>query len=117
MRAAGLRPIESQGSHVIAERDLDRVGHRDGIHSDRLTFKIDAVNQTGSGQRRQRVELREIARVVVDARVFVHTFERAEDPELVLVQRPAQGGHIVLSRERLLGLGRRIVDGKASVQP
>src|SRR5579864_8207116 len=43
-------------------------------------------------------------------------FKREEEPQLVLHNRSPDCADIVLPRERLLGIGWRILDGKARIQ-
>jgi hypothetical protein len=46
----------------------------------------------------------------------VHVFECGEEPELIFPDRAAEGSYVVLPRERLLGIGRGVFNGKAGVE-
>ena len=43
-------------------------------------IELDAGNHAFRGQRRQRLKLRQAGRAVGDARIFVNSFERREEP-------------------------------------
>ena len=55
-------------------------------------------------------------RAVGDAGIFVNDFEGGEEPDFSFLERPAERANVVLPGERLLGVGRGIVDGKARIQ-
>ena len=46
----------------------------------------------------------------------MHMLERSEHPDFVFCDRPAERAHIVLAGERLLGIGRRVLNREAGVE-
>src|ERR1700730_6026973 len=81
--------------------------HRNGIYS---------RNQAVRRQRRQSRELILTVRTVRNAGVFTHVFERRKEPQLSRTDRSPETSHVILSRERLLRIGRWIFDREARIQ-
>src|SRR5208337_2861871 len=107
LRTLRLRPVESHHTQVglIWNAYVGR-------HADRSRVG----NQSLLCQLVQRVELRQAVLTVIDAGVLVHHLEPGKNPDLVLDDRSADRSHVVLPREGLLGLRRRVVDWKARIQ-
>ena len=89
-----LRPIESDGSEIVSKRYRNIIRHRDGA---------DSRNQPLRGERRQCVELRQTARAISDAGVFMNVLKRREKPKLVFYNGTAECPDVILLGEWLLG--------------
>ena len=107
LRFGRLRPIEADGADVIAERDWHVLRNCDRAHSRAEAFRSEL---------RECVELCRAGRAVGDAGVLVNVFQRREEPEFVFDEWSADCADIVLPREGLLRIGRRILNGEAGVK-
>ena len=58
------------------------------------------------------IELCTVCGTVDDAGVLVDQFGGGEEPKLVTQNRPTQRGDVVLAGERLLGIGRGLLNGE-----
>ena len=107
LRTGRLSPVEAQVAEVIPERNGHIVRRRNRTDA----WDEPLCRQTGKG-----LELGEVRGAVSDAGVFVDRFERRKEEELILNDRTAQRGHVVLPRERLLRQRRGILYWVAGVQ-
>ena len=102
-----MRPIKTNRGEIIAKWNGNAVRHSNRVH---------IRNQAHLCQLCQRTKLRLARGTVSNAGVFVNVFKRREKPELARLDRTTQSAHIVLARERLLGIRRGIFNRVTRVQ-
>ena len=116
VRALRLRPIQTERTAIVAERNGDRGRHIDIRR---------AGDESAGGERGKGVKLGGAAGVVGDAGVFTHVLGGDKVKELVAKDGSAERANVVLPGEWLLGIAdagavgaglRRILDWVARVQ-
>ena len=102
-----MRPIKANRGEIIAKRNGNAVRHGNRVH---------IRDQAHLRQLRQRAKLRLARGTVSNTGIFVNVFKRREKPELARLDRTTECAHIVLARERLLGIRRWILNRVTRVE-
>ena len=111
VRTGRLRPVQTGGGEIVAERDRNTRGDGDGIDA-----QDPIIDSARCGELRQGIEFGLAGRAIGNAGVFVYVFEGRKKTDFVSDRGATESSDIVLTRKGLFGIGSRVVNRKTRIE-